>query len=151
VVQIVAFELDRQRFGLPTTAVERVLRAVASTPLPKAPPVIEGLINVAGAPVPVLDLRRRFGLPARPVHVDDLILLVRVKGRRIAVRADRVSGIVPAAPSDVRPPQEVAPMAAEVAGVLPLSDGVLLIHDPDAFLGEAEALELDGLVAGAAA
>jgi purine-binding chemotaxis protein CheW len=147
VVQVVAFEIDRQRFGLPTEAVERVVRAVATTPAPKAPAGIAGIINVAGEPVAVLDLRRRLGLRPRPVALDESMILARVRERRVAIRAERVTGIVDVEPADLRAADRVAAMASEVAGVLALPEGLLLINDPDAFLSQAEAAELDRLAA----
>lgn len=147
VVQIVAFEVGRQRFGVPAAAVERVVRAVATTPAPKAPAVIAGMINVAGEPVAVLDLRRRFGQRPKPVALDEVMILARVRARSVAIRADRVTGIVEADPGDVRAAGRVTAMAAEVAGVLALPEGLLLISDPDAFLTQAEAAEVDRLAA----
>jgi chemotaxis signal transduction protein len=121
---------------------------VATTPAPKAPPVIAGMISVAGEPVAVLDLRRRLGQRPKPVALDDVLMLARVRGRRVAIRADRVTGIVEVDPADVRAAGRVTAMAAEVAGVVALPEGLLLINDPDAFLDEAEAAGLDRLAAG---
>jgi purine-binding chemotaxis protein CheW len=58
--ELLIFEIGASRFGLPSADVREVLRAVTIVPLPGAPPIVEGLINVRGRIVPVLDIRRRF-------------------------------------------------------------------------------------------
>ncbi len=65
VFQVVAFLIEGQQYGLSLPAVERVLPMVAVAPLPQAPAVALGVINIHGQVVPALDIRRRFGLPPR--------------------------------------------------------------------------------------
>lgn len=146
-LEIVAFELDRQRFGLVVHDVERVLRAAASTPLPKAPAIVEGVLSLAGDPIPVLDLRARFELPSRPVGLTDMLIVTRAADRRVAIRADRVTGVIKVAAAAIREAKTVAPMAVQIAGVAVLPDGVVLLHDPAAFLTQSEAIELAKLTA----
>ena len=62
--EVLLFTLEAQRYALPTSDVRELLRAVRLTPLPRAPAVIEGLLNLRGELLPVLDMRRRFRLPA---------------------------------------------------------------------------------------
>lgn len=62
---LVVFRLDERRYALPLSVVERVIRAVEVTPLPKAPPIVLGAIDVQGRVVPVLNVRRRFLMPDR--------------------------------------------------------------------------------------
>ena len=64
--QIVIFTLNEQRYGIPLGVVEMVVRMVAITPLSGGPEFIDGVINVHGKIIPVLNLRCRFGLPGRP-------------------------------------------------------------------------------------
>lgn len=145
-VEIVALDLGRQRCGLIVADVERVLRAVASTPLPDAPAVIEGLISVAGAPVVVVDIRKRLGLRPRSIALDDVLVITRAGERRLAIRADRAAGVVKIPAADIHDATAVGAIGAQVAGVAMLPDGIILIHDPQAFLTQAEAAELDRLV-----
>ena len=63
--EVLVFEVEGQRYGLPTADVRELVRAVTITPLPNAPAVIEGVVNVRGRVLPVLDMRARFRLPAR--------------------------------------------------------------------------------------
>jgi purine-binding chemotaxis protein CheW len=146
VLEIVVFDLGQLRCGLVAADVERVVRAVTLTPLPNAPAIVEGLINIAGAPVAVLDIRKRFGLHLKPLEVDDVLVITHAGDRRVAIRADRVIGIIKIDPADIRDASTVAPMDPQIAGVAMLPDGVVLLHDPKAFLAQAEAIELDTLI-----
>ena len=150
IVEIVAFDLGRQRCGLIAADVERVLRAVAVTPLPNAPAVIEGLISIAGAPVAVVDFRKRLGLRPKSIELDDVLIVTRAGDRRVAIRADRAAGVIKVAAADIHDTTALGPLgtqvgAAQVVGVATLPDGIILIHDPQAFLTQAEAAELAGL------
>lgn len=62
---MVGLTLDGQRYALSLAQVERVIRAVEITPLPQAPEIITGVINVRGRVIPVVDIRKRFRLPVR--------------------------------------------------------------------------------------
>src|SRR5690606_20705674 len=101
---LVIFEIENVRYALPSSDVQEVVRAVAVVPLPKAPPVVEGIIDVRGRVVPVLDLRARFGLPPRvPRHTDHLVL-ARAHDRLVGVRADRAIEVARVEPGDLELP-----------------------------------------------
>lgn len=68
-----AFDVGRQHCGLVVEDVERAPRAV--TPAPKAPEIVEGLINVAGTPVAVFDICKRLGFRPKPVDIGDVLIL----------------------------------------------------------------------------
>jgi purine-binding chemotaxis protein CheW len=142
-VDIVVFEVGGQRYGLAAADVDKLERAVTIVPLPRAPPIIEGVINVRGALVAVLDLRSRFRLPARPVEHTDHLVLARVDGRRVAIRADRALGLRRISPREVEDAATALPGVEYVAGVAKLDDGLVLIHDLRTFLSQAETEVLD--------
>src|SRR6185295_11077116 len=91
---ILLFSMDEPRYALNLSAVERVVQAVEVMPLPKAPPLVLGVINVQGQVIPVVDIRQCFGMPAREVAVSDQFILARTATRRVALVADAVSGVV---------------------------------------------------------
>ena len=62
------FTLDRQRYALPLSVVERVVRMIEITPVPHTPDIVLGVINAQGRVIPVVDIRRRFRLPTRQRH-----------------------------------------------------------------------------------
>jgi len=140
----VGFTLDGRRFALSLASVEQVVRAVAVTPLPNAPAVITGVIDLHGRVVPVADVRRRFGLPARAIEADDHFLVARTPRRELALWVDAVFGIVPCAAGDVVHTQALVPGLEHVSGIAQTPDGLVLIHDLDRFLALDEELSLQG-------
>jgi D-alanyl-D-alanine carboxypeptidase len=88
--QLLLFTMGEPRYALNLAAVERVVQAVEVMPLPKAPPLVLGVINVQGQVIPVVDLGPCFGRPPREVAVNDQFILARTASRRIAVVAEAV-------------------------------------------------------------
>lgn len=147
-VDLLVFELASQRFGLPLSTVREVVRAVLPTPLPGAPPLVEGLIDVRGALAPVLDVRRRFGLPPRALEADQHFVLVAASvggrpARLVALRVDRAADLARVETVEPGELERTLPGAAHVAGVARLPDGLILIHDVARFLSAAEADALE--------
>jgi purine-binding chemotaxis protein CheW len=142
-VHLLTFELDEQRFGLPMADVQEVVRVAAFARLPKAPQVIEGVLNFRGSAVPVLDIRARFGLPPRAVRTSDHLVVARAGKRMAAIRVDRVTELIEAPAKDIADVTTVTPHSGYVAGVLKLPGDIILIHDLSTFLSAAEAADLD--------
>lgn len=140
---LLVFTLDEIRYGLPLSAVERVLRIVEITPLPQAPEIVQGIVNVEGRIVPVVDIRRRFKLPACAVRLSDQLVLARTSRRRLALRVDLAEGLTECAENEITSAGSLLPGLEYLRGVVKLEKGMVLIHDLDAFLSldEEEALE----------
>ncbi|HWA16570.1 MAG TPA: chemotaxis protein CheW [Gemmatimonadales bacterium] len=133
-VTLLSFELSGRRFALTSTVVREIVRAVSMAPLPKAPPIIEGVINVRGTLVPVLDIRQRFGLPAVPLSASDHLILAAAGLRIVAIRVDQATGLVTVPEEDIDSAEARVPGAELVAGIARLPDGALVIHDLERFL-----------------
>jgi purine-binding chemotaxis protein CheW len=134
VLQLVVFDIDGQRYALPLNDVERVLPMVAVSPLPQAPAVVLGVFNLHGQVIPVLDLRRRFGLPLCDYGLTARLLVVRTSRRILALPVDEVLGVLDVAGAAVTPADVVLPGIGHVAGIVALADGLLFIHDLEACL-----------------
>src|SRR5882672_6593162 len=76
--EILLFEIGGERYGLPSVDVRELVRAVTIVPLPRAPAIVEGLINLRGRIVPVLDVRSRFRVPAKPLEPSDHFIIASV-------------------------------------------------------------------------
>lgn len=142
-VKLLAFRLDGQRYGLPLASVERVVRIAEITPLPKAPEVVLGVINVQGRVIAVVDVRKRFRLPQRDRALSDLLIIARTPARAVALVADAVAGVVECTEGETVPAQSIVPGMEYVEGVAKLDDGMLLIHDLARFLSLDEGRRLD--------
>ncbi len=133
-LSLVVFVIDAQRYALPLAAVDRAFPMVAVTPLPQAPAVALGVINVHSAALPVLDVRRRLGLPAHKYGADANLLVACTPRRAMAPAVDEVLGVREVAATAIAPSDAVLPGMAHVAGIATLPDGLLFIHNLDEFL-----------------
>jgi purine-binding chemotaxis protein CheW len=145
--QIVVFSLEEPRYALFLSAVERVLRAVEITPLPKAPESILGVINLQGQIVPVVDVRRPFRLPACEVGPSDRFIIARTSSRRVALAVNTVEGVRQLGEREIVTAKRILPGAEYIRGVAKLEDGLILICDLDQFLSSAEEQTLDAALA----
>ena len=132
--QLVVFTLDEHHYALSLSAVDRAVRMVEITPLPKAPEIVLGAINLAGRIVPVLNIRKRFQLHERKPGLGDQLLIARTPGRTVALAIDAVDSVVQRSPAGVVAPPTIFPGLEYLAGVAKLDDGMLFIHDLDRFL-----------------
>lgn len=135
---LVIFNLEALTFALPLDRVLRTVRAVATTPLPQAPEIICGVVNVQGRIVPVVNLRRRFGLPEREIGLSDPLLVARSATRLVAMVVDAVVGVVDCAVKDFVAIDGVVGGTRHLKGIVKSPDGMVLIHDLDRFLSLEE-------------
>ena len=143
-VPLLVFRLDAERFAIRGACVREVVRAVAVTPLPDAPQVVEGVINYRGHAAPVLDVRARFGLPERPLDPIQHFILAHAGPRLVALRVDRALDVVEVPADAIESGAKVAPGSRHTEGVARLPDGLLVIHDLEGFLSLDEGILLDG-------
>lgn len=151
---VLLVQLADKRCGLLAEDVLEVLPAVRITHLPGGPEFVEGVIDLRGTGVAVLDLRRRFGIRRRPLSPDDRLVLVQIEDRPLALRVDRALDLrtVPAHEMDTSAVPFADPEHA--AGLIRLPDGLVVISDPARLLSSEasellrEALDEIGVVAG---
>ena len=148
--EFVIFTLDELRYALHLTCVERVVRMVEITPLPKAPEIVLGVINMHGEVIPVVDIRKRFRLPIREVNLDDQMMIARTPRRLLALPVDLVKGLAEYSEEEIVVPEKIVAGTEYVEGVLKLPDGLILIHDLEKFLSLEEEKILNGAVCGEA-
>jgi purine-binding chemotaxis protein CheW len=138
---------DELRVALPLSFVERVVRAVYLTPLPDAPEIVPGVVNVAGRIIPAINMRRRFRLPERDIALTDQLVIAHTRQRPVALVADAISGIFDYAEPDIVGAATILPGLEYIDGVVKLGDGLILIHNLDRFLSLKEAESLDRAMA----
>ncbi|MGC3990744.1 MAG: chemotaxis protein CheW [Chthoniobacteraceae bacterium] len=137
------FRLEKLRLALPLAVVDRVVRAVKITPLPGAPGIVIGAVNVAGSVLPVLNIRQRLFGVSRPILPSHQFIIAQSAGRRVVLVMDEAAGVTNRRPSDIVDAPGIAQGLEHVRGVVKLEDGLAVIHDLDAFLSVDEATELD--------
>ena len=92
--QLVVFTLDDQKYALYLPVVVRVVSAVEVTPLPKAPDIVLGVINIQGKVIPVANIRKRFGLPERQIELSDQFIIANTSKSTVVLVAYTVSGVI---------------------------------------------------------
>ena len=112
IVQLAAFRVGNEEYVVDIMRVREIIRPVPITPVRKGPRFVEGVINLRGAVVPVIDLRRRFDLPAEE-HPQRKIVIAQVEGRTIGFVVDGVTEVVRVPRSAIRPaPGLLTPQSA---------------------------------------
>jgi len=139
--QLIVFILDNQLLAIPLQLVERVIRAVAITPLRNAPAVIPGIIDYHGTVVPVFSLRKRLGFPEKPLASSDRFLILQLASRKLALVIDEIHHITTDGENPLPDPEKLEE-ALETEGITRCKDGLILIYDPEKFLSSSEVFEL---------
>ena len=140
---LIVFCLDGQRYALSLATVEKVVRAVEVTCLPKAPDIVLGIINVQGRVIPLINIRRRFRLPEREMTLTDQIVIAHTARRPVALVVDAVTGVLECPERKAVAARDILPDVEYVEGVVKLEDGLILIHNLDRFLSLDEEASLD--------
>ena len=146
-MQLVIFTLDQEQFALRLDAVDGVVRAVSAGALPKAPQIVDGVINVHGRIMPVVNVRRRFNLPEREIALTDKFILAHTVRRPVCLVVDAVIAVGEYPDQSIEAADSVLPHLEYVAGIMRLPEGVVLIHDLEEFLSLEEEASLERALA----
>jgi purine-binding chemotaxis protein CheW len=143
VKRFVLFRAAQELFGIPIEAVVEVLRAQRPNPLPEMPPHILGLITLRGEVLPLVDIRKRFGLSPQPAN--ERVVVVRSRGEKIGVVVDEVLEIAKFQEEELsEPPSIFKGLRAEyLTGLAKRKDGsVVILLNMDMVLSSEERLLL---------
>jgi purine-binding chemotaxis protein CheW len=143
-VQLVTFRVGGEEFGLDVFQVHEILRWQAPTAVPRAPAFVEGVLDVRGTLVPVVDLRRRFELKEAAYDDETRIVLVDYQGERLGLVVDAVTEVLRAPETAITaPPAYVRGLAAEyLRGIVRLESRLVVLLDLDRILSSTERLAL---------
>lgn len=101
--QVVGFQVGRETYGVPITSLHEIVRVPEITAVPDAPEFMEGVINLRGKIVSVVDLRKRFGKPSDGINRRSRILVVEHKGRLAGMIVDAASEVLKISESEIEP------------------------------------------------
>lgn len=138
--RFLTFSLGSESCGIRVLAVQEIIRLPAVTPVPQLPDCWRGLINLRGRIIPVLDLRRRFGLPASDRTDDSRIMVVLVRQRMVGLIVDEVVEVLRVSKAAIEPPPSVGSSAGAefTQGVGRIEDRLLIVLDLNRLLLPAE-------------
>jgi len=139
-MQLVVFELGDESYGVDISRVQDINRMQEITEIPHAPESVVGVINLRGRVIPVIDLRKRFGLPDAVHTKDTRIVVLHLEGNLIGVIVDAVSQVLRIPADIVEPP---SPVLAGVdsrylRGIAKLDDKLVILLDLDFVLSRRE-------------
>lgn len=142
--QFVAFRLGDSEFGAAIDQVREILVFGRSTVVPKVPEFIEGVINVRGKVIPVLNLAKRFGIPGRPPGPETRVVVVEAAEQVVGMVVDSVTEVIKVPFDAIEPPPPlIAAISARfLHGIAKLEDRILVILNLDRVLSPEELLEL---------
>ena len=146
VFHVLVVRAGGERLGLPLVDVVEVLPALAGAALPDAPPMVCGVVNLRGEPLPLVSLRERIGLPTVEPHPDHHVVVCLVAGRRVGLWVDVAEVVTEVEPDGVVPAEGVV-ASRHLDGVAVLPDGLLLVYDVRSFLDADDVLRLDSALA----
>jgi purine-binding chemotaxis protein CheW len=127
--QVCTFTVDGLLFGVDVVQVQEVLRFQEMTPVPLAPAVVSGLINLRGQIVTALDMRQRLGMPARAADLPPTNLILRDQQRVISLLVDEIGDVVEVDADSFEPaPETLSPASrALIDGVYKFKPQLLLL------------------------
>jgi purine-binding chemotaxis protein CheW len=147
-LQLVTFNISEEEFGVDILKVQEIIRTMEITKVPRAPAFVEGVINLRGKVIPILDLRRRFGMEHRKHDNQTRIMVIEISGMTVGFVVDGVSEVLRINSSTVEPtPPIMAGVDSEyISGVGKLEDRLLILLDLDKLLSleEKQVLSLTG-------
>jgi len=129
--QLVVFELANEFYGVDIAGVESIIRLQNITVIPNAPYYVEGVTNLRGTVLPVIDLRRRFQLPAAERTPDTRIVVVVVKGAKVGMIVDAVQEVLRVQMDTVEPPSPLVINidSAFITGLCKMQDRLVILID----------------------
>ena len=152
-LHLVGFRIGKEIFGVPIGLVLEIVRVPEITSVPDAPDYIEGVINLRGKIISILDLRKRFGEQNIVVHKKNRILVAEIEGKMVGLIVDAASEVLKLPLSQVEAPPNVFEDGElnYVTGVGKLKDRLIILIDLTKILQKGELRHLGDISAQAAA
>ena len=138
--QLVVFDLAEEGYGVDTGAVREIIRLQEITQVPRTPEFVEGVINLRGKVIPVIDLRKRFGLTVEGESQDNRIVVVDIGDQDMGVIVDAVTEVLRIPTDSVEPPASVITTADSdyLLGIAKLDSRLIVLLDLQKVLSEDE-------------
>jgi len=146
-LQLVTFSIADEEFGVDILKVQEIIRTMEISKVPRAPDFVEGVINLRGKVIPIIDLRRRFGLAHKAHDKNTRIIVIEMADVIVGFVVDAVSEVLRIPASTVEPPPPVvAGMDSEyISGVGKLDNSLLIMLDLDKLLSSDDMAALGAM------
>ncbi|WP_408956086.1 chemotaxis protein CheW [Natroniella sp. ANB-PHB2] len=143
--QVIVFDIGSEKFGVKITKVHEIVRLKEITELPNSSKYMEGIINLRGDIVSVIDLRKRFNLEEIVDTNDTRIIVVDFEGQDVGLVVDNVSEVLHIKMKDVDlPPKSMAGIKEDyLKGIVKVDDDIIILLDLDNLLSSKENIQLE--------
>jgi len=145
-LQLVSFKIGSEEFGVDILKVREIIRMVAITKVPQAPSFVDGVINLRGKVIPIVDLRKRFNLEAKEYDKNTRIVVVDIVGNIMGMVVDSVSEVVRLPSNTIEPPPEIVTgiNSEYINGVAKLDNRLLIFLDLSKVIDVGELTSIAG-------
>ena len=139
-LQLVTFSIGEEEFGVNILKVQEIIRTMEIAKVPRAPDFVEGVINLRGKVIPIIDLRRRFGLAPKAHDKNTRIIVIEINNIIVGFVVDAVSEVLRIPASTVEPPPPVVAGVDSdyISGVGKVQDRLLIMLDLDKLLSSED-------------
>lgn len=144
ILQLVSFKIGEEEFGVDILRVQEINRMMQITKVPNAPAFVEGVVNLRGRIIPVIDLRLRIGMQKKEYDKETRIVVVEITGNTVGFIVDEVSEVL-RIPRNITeaPPEMVSGLNSDyITAVGKLEDRLLILLDLEKILSSEEQKEL---------
>ena len=137
---VITFTLGAEQFAIPIDPVQEIIRLVALTKLPRLPEVFEGVINLRGRVIPVMDVRVRFGMEPRAFDDRTCIVVVNLAETAVGLIVDTVNEVLNIPASEISPPPRIKKGEGSrfVRGMGKVGEAVKILLDLNKLLNDSE-------------
>jgi purine-binding chemotaxis protein CheW len=139
--QLVVFDLANEHYGVDIAAVEGIIKMQAITVVPHTPAFVEGVTNLRGEVLPVIDLRKRFGLPLDQARSKDTrIVVVETEGKKVGMVVDAVSEVLRVSDEAIEPPSPIVTTvdSAFIRGIAKVAERLIILVELSKVLSTEE-------------
>ena len=144
-IQVVSFKLGSEEYGVDIAQVQEINRMVAVTHVPRAPQFMEGVINLRGQLIPIIDLRTRFAMPRTEHTKNTRIVVTEIGSKRVGMVVDSVSEVLrlPVEQIEAAPEMITGVDTEYIRGVGKIEDRLIILLDLARIISGAEKRELE--------
>jgi purine-binding chemotaxis protein CheW len=144
-IQLACFRVGGEHYALDILKIKEITRSQSITRIPKAPEFIEGVINLRGVFIPVVDLRKRFGLPAQEPDRNTRIIIATIAGRIVGIQVDEAKEVIRISQKEIKPPPRIVRgiESEYLKGICRGGEEILMFLDFEKILSTKEKIRLD--------
>jgi purine-binding chemotaxis protein CheW len=142
-IKLACFMVNEQHYAVDIMKIKQIIRPLKITPLPQAPSFVEGVINLRGVVIPVMDMRKRFGI-MQSAAGEAKVIIVGVERHIVGIIVDNVTEVINIPRSQIQPPPKLVKglQSDYILGVCRYKDDILLILNLDQLLTSDEKISL---------